>query len=110
MFRQGKTASGKTKDKNGNDDTIVFAQKRPLRKRKGVVRRTEYLSKADLDFRPYVQRKHLLDDPTLEAFLKKSARRFRRPAMCVHGDDNETRTLIKFVENTAPLLSMSHRA
>ena len=91
-------------DQNGNEGNLTATRKKPKR-HKGIIKRTEYLSKEDLDFRPYAQRKHLIKDHKLENFLKSCKRRFRRRAVCVeHEEDNQDFT--KFVEELATVFAL----
>ena len=96
--------STQPKDQNRNEGNLTATRKKPKR-HKGIIKRTEYLSKEDLDFRPYAQRKHLIKDHKLENFLKSCKRRFRRRAVCVeHEEDNQDFT--KFVEELATVFAL----
>ena len=72
------------------------------------MRKAEYLSKEDLDLRPFAQRKHLINDDQLARFLKKCPRRFRRGAVCSDLDDEENQKLMKFAEDLATMLALKN--
>ena len=91
-------------DQNGNEGNLTVTRKKPKR-HKGIIKRTEYLSKEDLDFRPYAQRKHLIKDHKLENFLKSCKRRFRRRAVCMD-DEDDNQEFAKFVEELAKVFAL----
>ena len=91
-------------DQNGNEGSLTASQKKPKR-HKGIIKRTEYLSKEDLDLRPFAQRKHLINDDILETFLKSCKRRFRRGGLCLELEKNN-KDFAKFVEELATVFAL----
>ncbi len=98
------TTRRQARDRNQNNDEILEQTSKPKSSapsRKGALRRTEYLTKSQLDFRPYVQRKQILNDLTLDTFLRSCPRRFRRPAVCVELDEEYGTKLFRFAQEAA---------
>ena len=85
----------------------MVSQMKPTR-RKGIVPKSEYLTKEDLDLRPYAQRKHLIKDHKLESFLKACRRRFRRGAVCVYIDGGDTDELLRYSQDLATMAALNN--
>ncbi len=104
--QEANTTRRQARDRNENNDDILEQTSKPKTSapgRKGGLRRTEYLTKSQLDFRPYVQRKQILNDLTLDTFLRSCPRRFRRPAVVLELDEEYGTKLFRFAQEAAPV-------
>ena len=108
---QQKQTKRTARDKKANDNENLEETSKPKTSnpsKRGGTRRADYLSKSQLDFRPYVQRKHILNDLTLDTFLRSCPRRFRRPAVCLELDEEYGTKLFKFAQEAALMQVFNH--